>query len=364
MNRELNGSNIVCVREPEEFRFEHSQKQTFNRREIFVRVTGILIISLIFPFLSFRGDISTTGWIGVLLVSILRTTLLWLGSMHIINYLVSRYSVFREPVKLLASQVLSLVFFVVLVELIEIFTLTKLLGVPLSESEKSGIIIVSVLITFTISAVYASVSFFIQWKSNLLRAQALEKANMEARYDTLRNQVNPHFLFNSLNTLLMLVSDNPAASRYVESVSEFMRYMLNTRDKQVVLLHDELKMAREYVFIQENRFGSKLQVVFNVPESFDDYEVAPLALQMLIENALKHNVVSRDNPLNVRIFTERNEYIVVENNIQPKIEKEPSTGVGLENIRSRYLYLCGKEVIVNQENNHFRVKLPLFRKEL
>ncbi len=364
MDSELNNPKIFCVKEPKEFRFEHNHQQQFSRRETLVRIAGILIISIVFPLLTFRGDISAAGWVGVIVVSILRTTMLWQGSMHIINYLVSRYSVFKEPVKLLSSQVLSLVAFVVGVEVLEIFALTKLLSVPLTQAEKSGIIITSVLITFTISAVYASVAFFIQWKSNLLRAQALEKANMEARYDTLRNQVNPHFLFNSLNTLLMLVGDNPAAARYVESVSEFMRYMLNTRDKEVVLLRDELKMAREYVFIQQNRFGSKLNVEFMVPESFDDHEVAPLALQMLIENALKHNVVSRDNPLNVRIFTEGNEFLVVENNIQPKIEKEPSTGVGLENIRSRYLYLCGKEVMVKQEDNLFRVKLPLFRKEL
>lgn len=364
MDPEFHNSNIFCVREPKEFRFEHNHQQQFNRKETLVRIAGILIISLVFPVVSFKGDFSPAGWAGIFLISILRTTLLWQGSMLIINFLVSKYSVFKEPVKLIASQVVSLVSFVLLVELGEIFTITNLLNVPLTQAEKSGIIITSVLITFTISAVYASVSFFIQWKSNLLRAQALEKANMEARYDTLRNQVNPHFLFNSLNTLLMLVSDNPAASRYVESVSEFMRYMLNTRDRQVVLLRDELKMAREYVFIQENRFGSKLQVEFTVPQSFDDYEVAPLALQMLVENALKHNVVSRDNPLNVRIFTEGNEYIVVENNIQPKIEKEPSTGVGLENIRSRYLYLCGKEVMVKQEDNLFRVKLPLFRQDL
>jgi LytS/YehU family sensor histidine kinase len=196
------------------------------------------------------------------------------------------------------------------------------------------------------------------------RAQALEKANLEARYETLRNQVNPHFLFNALNTLLMMVSDNEAASKYVESLSEFMRFMLNTRDKEVVLLRDELKIARQYIFIQQSRFGGKLQVDFNVPESCFHYAIPPLSLQMLLENALKHNVVSKDNPLKVNVFIEKNDFLVVENNIQPKIEKEPSTGVGLENIRNRYLYLTDKEMFVESNRSIFKVKLPLFEKEL
>lgn len=362
MNRELNGSNIVCVREPEEFRFEHSQKQTFNRREIFIRVTGILIISLIFPFLSFRGDISTTGWIGVLLVSILRTTLLWLGSMHIINYLVSRYSVFREPVKLLASQVLSLVFFVVLVELIEIFTLTKLLGVPLSESEKSGIIIVSVLITFTISAVYASVSFFIQWKSNLLRAQALEKANMEARYDTLRNQVNPHFLFNSLSILSSLVHVNADLSeRFIEQLSRLYRYILEQKDRNLVPLRTELDFLQSYVFLLKIRFENKFELQIHLEKADTDrYKIVPLTLQLLVENAVKHNQMSAKAPLVVEISI-ANDYLLVKNRLQLRQHRDASTGTGLNSIINRYRLLNELPVQAGEEQGDFVVRVPLLR---
>jgi LytS/YehU family sensor histidine kinase len=122
-------------------------------------------------------------------------------------------------------------------------------------------------------------------------------------------------------------------------------------------------MAREYVFIQQNRFGGKLTVDFEVGEAFYHFAIPPLALQMLIENALKHNVISREHPLQVKVFIAGNEFLVVENNIQQKLEKEPSTGVGLENIRNRYLYLSGKEVIVKQEEGVFAVMLPLFEKQ-
>lgn len=271
---------------------------------------------------------------------------------------------FNETVKLITFQILALTIFVFVVEMGEIFVFENYLKIPLDRSDRITLIVGSLLITFMISSIYASVAFFIQWKANLLRAQSLEKANLEARYETLRNQVNPHFLFNSLNTLLMMVSDNQAASKYVESLSDFMRYMLNTRDKEAVLLRDELKIARQYVFIQQSRFGGKLSVSFEVPESCFHYAIPPLSLQMIIENAIKHNVISKDNPLVVKIFVEDNEYLVIENNISPKIEKEPSTGVGLENIRNRYLYLTGKVVIVKNENGAFIVKLPLFEKEL
>ena len=190
------------------------------------------------------------------------------------------------------------------------------------------------------------------------------KANLEARYDTLRNQVNPHFLFNSLNTLLMLVDDNPVAARYVESISEIMRYMLQSRDKDAVLLRDELKIARDYVFIQQSRFGDKLNVEFDVPEKFYHYAIAPLALQMLLENALKHNVVSKEDPLFVKVYVRENSFVVVENTVKTKIDKDASTGVGLDNIRNRYLHLTGKNIVVKFENDKFVVMLPLFEKAI
>jgi LytS/YehU family sensor histidine kinase len=197
-----------------------------------------------------------------------------------------------------------------------------------------------------------------------MRTQALEKANLEARYDTLRNQVNPHFLFNSLNTLLMLVNDNPVATRYVESVSEIMRYMLKSGDKEAALLRDELKIAHDYIYIQQSRFGDKLKVEFDVPEKYFHYAVPPLALQMLLENAIKHNVVSKEDPLWIKIYVDENRYIVIENTLKEKIDREPSTGVGLENIMNRYIHLTGKNIVVKQEREKFIVMLPLFEKSI
>lgn len=329
-------------------------------REFIIRFVGITIISGISVFLDFGYDQGIAGFIKPYLVSFIRTALIWNGSMFIIQYAIKRYSIFKETTKLIVFQVITLSIFVILVESGEILAVENYLKIPMSPSAKITLMIGSMLTTFMISSIYASVAFFVQWKENLMRTQALEKANFEARYDTLRNQVNPHFLFNSLNTLLMLVDDNPVASRYVESISEIMRYMLQSRDKEAVIISDELKIARDYIFIQQSRFGEKLQVNFNVSASCLNQLIPPLTLQMLLENAIKHNVVSKEQPLIVKVFTEADAFLVVQNNIQPRLDREPSTGVGLENIRSRYQHLCGKEISVNSDHGLFTVRLPFF----
>ncbi|NOU45713.1 MAG: histidine kinase [Bacteroidales bacterium] len=335
-----------------------------NKREILIRVIGIIVVSSLFTFIEFGFDYSGTKFYILLLISLVRTALIWNGSMLIINFTLLRYPIFKQPGKLIVSQVVMLSLFVIIIENGEVFATENYAGLSLNRNAKMAYYVGSLLITFMISSIYASVAFFTQWKTDMLRANALEKANLEARYETLRNQVNPHFLFNSLNTLLMMVGDNPVASKYVESVSEFMRYMLNSRDKEAVLIRDELKIAREYAFIQQSRFGDKLKVIFNIPENCFHYAVPPLALQMLIENAIKHNVVSNEHQLKVKVFISNNNYLVVENEIRPKIDKEPSTGVGLDNIIKRYLFLSDKEVIIKQDHGKFTVMLPLFERSI
>jgi sensor histidine kinase YesM len=334
------------------------------RREYIIRIAGITIVSAISVIVDFGYDEASAGFFKAFLVSFIRTALIWHGSMLIIQYAISRFSLFKETAKLIAVQVVALSVFVLLVELGEIYAIENYLNINLTQSNKTALVLGALLITFMISAIYASVAFFIQWKENLLRTQALEKANLEARYDTLRNQVNPHFLFNSLNTLLMLVNDNPVASKYVESISEIMRYMLQSRDKEAVLLRDELKIALDYVFIQQSRFGDKLNVVFDIPEKYYHYAMPPLALQMLLENAIKHNVISKEDPLYVKVYVVENLFVVIENTVKAKLDKDASTGVGLDNIRNRYIHLSGKDIVVKHDNGIFVVMLPLFEKSI
>ena len=189
-------------------------------------------------------------------------------------------------------------------------------------------------------------------------AAGLEKESALSQYESLKNQVNPHFLFNSLNALTHLVyEDQDKAAKFIKQLSEVYRYVLDSRDKEVVSLEEELKFLDAYLFLQQIRFGDKLKVNVNFKGSTSS--VAPLALQMLIENAIKHNVISEEEPLSIRLYMERS-FLVVENDLHKKnILPDSSGGLGLQNIKRRYEFLSKEKVVVDEGEGKFIVKLPM-----
>jgi two-component system, LytTR family, sensor kinase len=221
-------------------------------------------------------------------------------------------------------------------------------------------VVVALIINNIIAPLYEAQFLFREWIKSRIETEQLKREKAESQYAVLKSQINPHFLFNSLNTLLTMIADNQEASRYVESLSDFLRYILQTNDKEAVSLTDELNMVNKYIFIQKNRFGDKLIVETDIPEHYLDFLIPPFALQMLLENALKHNVVSREYPLHINIFVE-DHYLVVENNIHKKTEDTHSTGVGLVNITNRFKFLSDRKVNIINENGKFKVALPLVK---
>jgi hypothetical protein len=322
------------------------------------------MISLFSPLLFFPAPLLSEEFLKIYLVSVIRTAMLWHGSMLIINFSTSRYSIFREPAKLLIIQTVLLGFMVYLVIKAEVLALGWAQGKAVSASDAQGLMISAMLVTFLISSIYASVGFFLQWKLNLTRAQSLEKANLEAQYETLKTQVNPHFLFNSLNTLLTIVQGNQKAESYIENLSEFMRYILKTRDKKEVSMGEELEVAKQYVFLQKSRFGQKLIVEIDIPEKYYMVVIPPLTLQMLIENAIKHNEISSEKSLTIMIYVDDEDNLVVENVLQKKTDSEPSTGIGLKNIEQRFHLLAGKTISVTEADGKFKVKLPIIHQSI
>jgi LytS/YehU family sensor histidine kinase len=200
-------------------------------------------------------------------------------------------------------------------------------------------------------------TFLLSWRESAVEAERLKKENMEAQYNSLRSQVNPHFLFNSLNALTNLVyQDQDKAVKFIKQLSTVYRYVLNTRDKELVPLTEELEFLHSYLFLQQIRFGEKLKLQVELNgEGF----VAPLVLQMLVENAIKHNIIADEQPLTIRVYRE-NSLIVVENNLQKKsIPSEESIGAGLENIKRRYEFLSSVPVKVEAEGALFKVSVPV-----
>jgi hypothetical protein len=214
------------------------------------------------------------------------------------------------------------------------------------------------LITFFISMFGHSRSFLLGWRQTAINAERLQKESIASQYESLKAQVNPHFLFNSLNVLTSLVeTDQKLAVKFIRKLSEVYRYVLDSRQKEVVPLAEELGFLDSYIYLQKIRHGEALQVQNELPEN-GNIMVVPLSLQLLLENAIKHNMALDEEPLRIRLYLE-NEYLVVQNNLQERRIREASTGAGLPNIEARYSYLTHKPVLIEKSAHRFTVKLPL-----
>jgi len=209
----------------------------------------------------------------------------------------------------------------------------------------------------TLNAIF----FFLrQQREAQLEAERFKKISAQAQFQSLKNQVNPHFLFNNLNVLSTLVYKDPGiASDFIEELAKVYRYVLQNFEKELIEVRTELDFIRSYIYLLEKRFGHSLQIEIDVPEAFQNHYIVPVAMQMLIENAIKHNVSSRNRPLHIRVYVDENQLLVVRNNLQPKLDKEVSTHIGLENISKRYQFVSKQSIMIQREPEHFTIKLPL-----
>lgn len=193
----------------------------------------------------------------------------------------------------------------------------------------------------------------------LLHAEKQEKQQIISRFETLKNQVNPHFLFNSLNTLSNLIhEDRHLAEDFLTKLTRVYRYVLELKDEITVPLDRELSFVKHYIFLQQIRFDNALQVYWEVPEEKRMLHLPPMTLQLLVENAVKHNVVSKSQPLRVELLVEENHF-VVKNNFQPRNEQITSTKIGLANLSARYELLGAEAPEFKQEGNYFLARVPL-----
>lgn len=202
--------------------------------------------------------------------------------------------------------------------------------------------------------------FFTEYKMKMEEAEQLRAAGEQATIQLLKNQVNPHFVFNNLNVLsAMVIKDNPDANRFIEEFSKVYRYLLKNQDKELVPLEAELEFVEPYLYLLKKRFTDGLHISVDIPDHYRHLQVIPAALQLLVENAIKHNIVSRARPLSINIHGNGNQTLVVSNNVQPRQNVEESIGIGLQNIHKRYSILSGKNVEIVQTKDSFQVLLPL-----
>lgn len=201
------------------------------------------------------------------------------------------------------------------------------------------------------------VFFYSQWQVAIKNEQKLREEKLIFQYETIRNQVNPHFLFNSLNTLSSLINGNQAAESFINQLSSIYRYVLENHNVETVSLEDEIEFAKNYFSLQKIRYEEKVEMDI-LPVETKKYRILPVSLQILIENALKHNSATRDNPLRISIFIE-DDWITVKNNLQKKMNIESSPGTGLKNLGERLRLITNKELKIIENKDQFIVKIPL-----
>lgn len=287
------------------------------------------------------------------------TVFIWLGCNKIICILDSRLSWTEHTAKRLYVQFLIISAYVSVLAFLGLLLFTKVL-----EFEKFSwnLVLSNILFCWFITAfmnlLTAGIYFYKQWKHSLLEQEILKKENIRSQFEMLKNQVNPHFLFNSLNTLSAIIPENQKqAVEFVSNLSDVYRYSLNLKEKDTVTLRQELDFLDSYIYLNQVRFGDNLIVQKNVAAELMDKSVVPKGLQILIENAIKHNVISKANPLTISIVA-NGEGVTVQNNLQLKNSVE-STGIGLSNLFARYSALNHHRTVeISNEDNYFTVFLP------
>ncbi|MBF4472463.1 histidine kinase [Flavobacterium sp. HJJ] len=224
-----------------------------------------------------------------------------------------------------------------------------------------------IILSLGVSTFMQARSFMVKWKQaskTEVKQQRIIAGNANAKFETLKNQIDPHFLFNSLNVLSSLIEENPDnAQRFTTSLSKIYRYVLEQKDKELVSVAEELSFAKTYMNLLKMRFENSL--FYELPEIVinPDAKVVPLSLQLLLENTVKHNVVSEQRPLHIRIFIE-GDYLAVQNDFQKKEVMQTRQGVGLQNIVDRYGIITNRKVLIEQNEKTFTVKIPILTKQI
>ncbi|CCH53720.1 signal transduction histidine kinase, LytS [Fibrisoma limi BUZ 3] len=339
---------------------ETTDAKPYTLNDQMLRLVGIPLFGFLVPALlhadEFR-ELNPTIWMH-LFVGFCTTLLVWEGNRWIMIYMRRAFPNYNQTTRrLLGEGALALVYTFVATYLLDEVVCKALFGKQIDPFTGFR---TSLVPTVVVYLVYEAVYFFEAWKANVRKTEALARESVQSQLEVLKNQLDPHFLFNSLNTLAALIDDeNVNAQQYLERLSDVYRYVLVSRSKNTVPLEEEIGFLDAYIYLNKIRFRDNLQVEKILsPNAYRQY-VTPLSLQMLIENAIKHNVVSKENPLKIRIQQEGDQYLIVENNIQEKTILEKSTRVGLQNIINRYSLLTDRQVEVIRSGGLFTVKIPL-----
>lgn len=235
-------------------------------------------------------------------------------------------------------------------------------GMPVKLDNYPWVIIVGAACNLLATSFNEGAAFYEKWREVVDEADHLKRENLQSQLEGLKGQVNPHFLFNSLNSLSSLISDDPEkAEKFLDEMSKVYRYLLRTNEDGLTSLESEMQFINSYFHLLKTRYGDGLEMETRINEKYNCYQVPPLTLQMLVENAVKHNMILKDSPLQILIMTTNSGKLVVTNNLQRKDRMVSSNKVGLTNIVKKYRLMKKEEISVRDDGKEFSVVVPLIQ---
>ena len=327
------------------------------RKQVWTKRIGVVILlSFALTFLVSGGEWGSYQWVVSFIVTLILTCALWGGLTAISYFLNKHFSWTQQPVLRLTLGVISFIVYTLMVNVVVMELLEWYLDWEIDSQDYKRNLLISIAVSAIISPFLHARTFLHNWRQTAIDKEQLEKAHVVSQYQRLRNQVNPEFLFHSLDVLADLVhQDADEAERFVSKLSRVYRYVLEKRDVEVVSLQEEIDFLKAFLFLQEMRQPYKLQVQWPGPVGEDD-ALPPLALQLLAENAIQLHTAYGAHPLRISLKVQDG-CLLVENAILPGLPT--GKGADLSSLMNRYRYLTERSVEMEQTQTYFRVSLPL-----
>jgi len=371
----LPSSEIGRILECQILAFQHSnlplihEKMKFNKKIIYGSILIAIILTSYFYFkFLFIDDIDKSLIAGAIsfLFSFTVSVLIFIANIKTVNFLREKFPWDKKFFKRLISEAIFTNFNASVIISILVLILNYILP-HFQEIKLSVVLFNNIIIAIVINTIVVSILegyyYFKQWKTSLVQAEQLKRENIQSQFEALKNQVDPHFLFNSLNTVYSLIDPHPEkAKEFITKFSKIYRYVLDVKDKIVVKLSEEIDFINSFIFLQKIRHEGNLEISIEIDAKKLNNYIPPLSLQMLVENAIKHNIISDKMPLKISI-TDKNNYLVIKNNIQLKDNMIESTKIGLNNLTERYKHISDSIPEFYIKNNEYIAEIPLLEEE-
>lgn len=326
---------------------------------VLMPIFDLVINSLLFGKAFFQDKALFAGSFLVIFVIGFISWYFHIATMHLLRVKLPALSQTIKRVLLLAALHLSLVT-ISMVVMFYGYDALHLFGYQLNFSDFLKSLIAGICLTLIASTLWEGEFIFFKWKESQEEKEQLEQLTLQHEFDTLKSQVNPHFLFNCFNTLSSLITEDPAcAEKFLDELSKVYRYLLKSNQDGLSTLKAELKFIQSYFELLKTRHGNAIQMQIEVDKKYEQYLIPSLSLQLVVENAVKHNTISKSQPLVIDIFTTAGHKLVVNNNLQRKAIKAPSNRVGILNIRAKYDLLDQPGFQVLEDKKNYTVVLPL-----